>query len=403
MALEPRTIAQINQLIIDQLEAQLNQTFPLLPKAFNRVLAKVLSGTFIILYKVAGWIFLQQFINFASFKEVEIFGKKLTPLIEWGRLIGVGDPDPATQAVLEIDLEVLSLSSTLQSGTQFIGNLNGLAYITQQSYLLASNPFTIEVICTKSGTQGNLQASEVLTIANSIGIVADNATVSSLKIAGVNAETEISYRQRVIERFQLRVQGGAYSDYRVWAQDANGVDQTYIYTGDPSDVLIYVQGDSDIYPDRIPDSALLLVVGNVIDFDPATGLATRRPVTAVIDPVGDKTYINIKPVVLKSFDILVTNLIISDIDDIKSQILDALTTYFLNREPFIEGLSLPPKTNVVSQSSVIGIVDDIVSANGGTFTTATVLLSTIVTAQYILGEGEISKLLSLTVNGVPYP
>jgi hypothetical protein len=400
MALESRTVAEINQLIIDQLEAQLGQTIPILPKAFIRILSKVLAGVFIILYKVAGWIFLQLFVSTASFKEVTILGKKLTPLIEWGRLLGIGDPTPATQAVLAVDVTVLSVSSTLQSGTQFISNLNGLTYITQQSYVLTTNPFTIEVICVKSGTQGNLTAGDTLSIANSIGIIEDDAVVSALTIPGVDSESEEDYRQRIVERFQLQPQGGALADYRIWAQDAVGVDQTFIYTGDPSDVIVYVAGDPDIYPDRIPNSALLLAVGNVIDFDPTTTLSTRRPVTAVIDPAGDQSYTNIKSIVLKEFDVEITDLVISDIDNIKSQINDALTTYFVTREPFIAGLSLPPNKNVISQANVIGIVDDIVAANNGTFTTAIITLGGFITPQYTLGEGEISKLNSLTVNGV---
>jgi len=399
MALENRTIQEINDLIIDQIETQTAQTIPLLPKAFIRILAKSLSGVYIILYKVAGWIFLQIFISTASSQEVEILGRKVRPLVEWGRLVGVGDPTPATQAVLAIDLTVLSLSSALPSGTQYTSNLNGLTYITQQSYTLTSDPFTIEVISVNTGLQTNLTAGEILSIANSIGIIEDDATVSTLTTAAVGAESDENYRQRITERFQLQPQGGALADYRIWAQDASGVNQSYWYTGDPSDVIGYIQGDPEIYVDRVPDSALLLAVGAVIDFDPVTGLSTRRPVTAVIDPAGDQTYTNIKPVVLKSFDVEITNLVISDIENIKSQINDALTTYFLNREPFIEGLSLPPNRNVITQANVIGVVDDIVSANNGTFTTAIVNLGGFVTAQYTLGEGEISKLNSLTVNG----
>ena len=402
MALENRTIAEVNQLIIDQIEAQTSQTIPLLPKSFIRVLAKVLSGVFIILYKVDSWIFLQIFISTASSQEVNIFGKKVRPLVEWGRLVGIGDPDPASQATLEIDLTVISIGSVLSSGTQFVSNLNGLTYITQQSYTLSATPFTVEVISVNSGIQTNLTAGDVLSIANSLGFIADDSVVSALVTPALDAETDNDYRLRITEHFQLQPQGGALADYRLWAQDAPGVKQTFWYTGDPPCVMGYIEGDPDTYVDRIPDAALLLAVGAVINFDPVTGLATRRPVTAIIDPAGDKTYTNILPVVLKAFDIEVTDLNISDIPGITAQINDALTVYFLNRQPFIEGLSLPPNRNVITQANAIGVIDDIVSANNGTFTTAIVNLDGFVTAQYTLGEGEISKLNSLTVNGSLY-
>ena len=68
MALENKTVAEINELIIDQLEAAFNQVIPILPKNFCRVLAKIFAGVFIILYKTSQWIFLQIFVSTASFK-----------------------------------------------------------------------------------------------------------------------------------------------------------------------------------------------------------------------------------------------------------------------------------------------------------------------------------------------
>jgi hypothetical protein len=399
MALENKTIQEINDLIINQLEAQLGQNIPFLPKSFIRILSKVLAGVFIILYKVAGWIFLQLFVSTASYKEVTILGKKVTPLIEWGRLVGVGDPTPATQCRVKVNVTVNSIGTSLFSGTQFISAISGIVYITDQSYILDSNPYEIELICTKSGTQGNLSVNDILSISNSIGTIEDDVTVSEIMITAVDKETESDYRDRIIERFQLQPQGGALADYRIWASDSLGVQQTYIYTGDPANVLVYVAGNPDIYPDRIPDTALLLDVGNKIDFDPLTGLATRRPLTAIIDPAGDLSYTNIKSVILKEFDVAVTDLSIDNIADISAQIKTSLETYFNTREPYITGLSLPPQKNVISQANVIGVVDDIVKSNNGTFTTAIVTLDSFVTAQYTLGEGEIAKLNELKVNG----
>ena len=92
MSLTTPTTKQISDNIISQIEATISQSVPLLPKAFIRVLAKALAGVVTILYKYAGFIFLQMFVRYASFSETTINGKTLTPLVEWGRLIGVGDP-----------------------------------------------------------------------------------------------------------------------------------------------------------------------------------------------------------------------------------------------------------------------------------------------------------------------
>ena len=397
MSLENKTIAQINQLIIDQLEAQLGQTIPILPKAFIRILSKVLAGVFIILYKVSQWIFLQIFVATASWDEVEIYGTKIRPLVEWGRLLGVGDPLPATQAELELEITVNSVGETLPAGTQFTSDINGLIYITQQDYTLTAGPDTIEVICVTGGILGNLEIAQELSTVITGGIIGDTATITNIIVAGVDAESESEYRQRVVERFQLQPQGGALADYRIWASDVAGVLQTYIYTGDPpSYVLVYVAGDPSIYADRIPSAGLLDLVGAAITYDPETGLATRKPLTAIIDPAGDGTYSNILPVSILTFDIEITDLITDNIIDTKAAIRIALDAYFLSREPYIIGLTPPPAKDKITQSAIIGIISDIVEADNGSFTTAILYVATIITPSHTLEQGELCELDQLT-------
>ena len=177
--------------------------------------------------------------------------------------------------------------------------------------------------------------------------------------------------------------------------------QTYIYTGDtPANVIVYVAGDSAIYPDRIPDTALLEAVGNAIDFDPDTTLSTRRPITAIIDPAGDQSYGNVLPVIIKPFDVDVTGVVVDDLATVKIEIKAALNIYFLAREPYIIGLSLPPALNTIAQSNIIGIVNDIVQSHNGSFTTAILKLNGVTIQNYVAQEGELAKLDVLTVNGV---
>jgi hypothetical protein len=403
MALESRTIQQVNNLIITQLETQFGKTFPILPKSFIRILAKTLSGTWIINYKSAGWIFKQIFVATAYYGDVIINGKKINPLIEWGRLVGVGDPNAATQAEFTITVNVNSIGETLPAGTQFSSTINGVIYITQDNYLLDAATKNINVIAVTAGTIANLGVSNTLTLVSTLGIVENDAIIATVLTTATEAETEENYRRRIIERFQLQPQGGAYADYRIWASDVPGVLQTYIYSGDPSsNVLIYVAGDPDIYVDRIPDSALLLAVGNAIDFDPETGEANRRPIGAVIDPAGDLSYANILPVTALEFDIEITGFNVDNeleadaISDIKSSLSD----YMLSREPYIIGLSIPPNNSRITQANVIGIVNDIVSAQSGTFLTAIITKDGIISTNYNLLPGELAKLGDVVINGV---
>jgi len=370
MALENKTISEINEAIINQIEAQISQTIPILPISFTRILAKILAGVFLILYKVAQKLFLDIFVSTASFKETTIFGKKVTPLIEWGVVVGAGQPQTAIQTELKIEVTVNDIGETLPSGTQFISTLNGLIYITQTDYILTAGPDAIDVICTTGGSDGNLEVGQTLTLINTLGIIDNDADITDILITGVDAESEASYRQRVVERFQLQPQGGALADYRLWASEVEGVLQTYIYTGDPGNVLIYVAGDIDLYSDRIPDSALLLLIGAACTYDPITGKATRKQVTAIIDPDGDETYGNVLPITVKLFDVIIFDLDVEDEADVMDQIEEALEAFFLEKEPYILGLSVLPRRDIVSRVNVIGIIDDIVNANNGSFSDA---------------------------------
>ena len=130
MSLQTPTTKDISDNIIAQLEASLNQSIPLLPKAFLRVLAKALGGVFILLYKYAGFMFLQMFVQTASISETTINGKTVSPLTQWGRLIGIGDPVAATNAELLIDITVDNQTGTLPSGSQLVNSANGVTYIT---------------------------------------------------------------------------------------------------------------------------------------------------------------------------------------------------------------------------------------------------------------------------------
>ena len=398
MSLENKTVLEIKQIIIDQLEAAFNQLIPILPKNFCRVLSKVLAGVFIILYKVSQWIFLQIFVSTASFQEVEIFGKKIRPLIEWGRLLSVGDPFPSIQTRLKITISVNSPGETLPSGTQFLSTINGLIYITQQDYLLdAGIPYYIDIICTEGGAEGNLEVGQTISTVNTLGIIENDGEVYEILESGLDAESESSYRQRVVERFQLQPQGGALADYRIWSKDAPGVYQTYIYTGDtPGHVLIYVAGNIEIYPFRYPTSGLLIAVGYACTYDPITGLATRKPVTAIIDPAGDGSYGNVLPINNVFFDVVIYNLIADDLVYVKNLIQKAIGDFIFSREPYILGLSILPKKDKISQSALIGIVYDIVNVNNGSFSSLSLLLLGSPIESYVLGEGELSILNLLT-------
>lgn len=393
MALQTPTTAEIKSNILAQLEATLNQVIPLLPKAFNDVLAKALSGVFILLYKYAGFIFLQIFVSTATILETEISGSLVSPLKEWGRLIGVGDPVAATSAELLIDITVENQTGSLPSGSQVLNADNGVTYITIGSVLLdaATVQVTIRAVSDQTGgggagTIGNLQPADVVSFANPLPNVARDAVVDSQVVTGVDAEATEIYRQRIIDRFQARPQGGAYADYRIWGEEVAGIVNIYPYTGaNPGEVDVYVEATvaSSGNADGIPTGAQLQAVSDSIELD-ENGLASRRPANA---------FVNVFAITRTAFDTSISDLVVDNLAQVQADIEAALVDFYLEAEPFVDGLTIPPRKDRITRSALIGLVEDIVTAANGTFTTVIFNKTGIGGSAeiYVLQEGEKAK------------
>jgi uncharacterized phage protein gp47/JayE len=393
MSLQTPTTAEIRDIILAQLEASLNQTIPLLPKAFQRVLASALAGVFILSYKYGGFTFLQIFVRTASDQDTIVNGVTVNPLTFWGELIGVGPPGAATSAELLIDITVTNQSGSLQSGTQLLNAGNGVTYITLGSVLLDAPTVqaTIRAVSDQAdgggeGVIGNLDPGATVSFANPISNVARNAIVNTQTVTGADAETTEAYRQRVFDRFKKRLQGGAYADYEQWGEEAAGIINVYPYTGSPGEVDVYSEAtiESSGSPDGIPTGAQLQAVLDLINFN-SNGLANRRNANA---------FVNSLPITRTGFDVTVTGIAgVDDLAQVQSDITAATTEYFLSVEPFIGGLSIPPRNDQITRTRVSAIVEDIVTAAGGTFTSAG--FNTTGTpgslSLYTLGEGEKAK------------
>ena len=396
MSLTTPTTKQINDNIIAQLEASLNQTIPLLPKAFLRVLAKALAGVFILLYKYAGFTFLQLFVRTATIEETTINGVAVSPLLEWGRLIGVGDPAAAVAAELQVTITVDNQVGFLPANTQLVGAGNGVTYITLSSVALTSATVTalIRAVSDQSGEGGvgpigNLQVGDTVSFANPLANVRRDAVVLSVSVTGAAGEAATAYRQRVIDRFQKRPQGGAYADYELWGEEPAGVVNVYPYTSDcPGQIDVYVEAtpESSGSPDGIPTLAQLQAVLDSIERD-QSGLASRRPANALV---------NAYPITRAAFTVTVSGVTADNLAQVQADITTGIEEYFLSRAPYIIGLSVPPRTDRITRSAVAGVVDDFVSAAGGIFGAAVLSTSGVTVEQYNLAIGQKAKALTVT-------
>ena len=395
MSLVTPTTKELSDQIIAQLESSLNQTIPLLPKAFNRVLSKSLSFVFILLYKYGGFIFLQIFVDTATIQDTEILGQTVSPLKLWGRLIGIGDPAAATSAELTIDITVTNQSGNLEAGTQLLNSDNGVTYIILATVVLDAPTVSASIKAVAdqaggngSGSIGNLENGAIVSFANPLANVNQDAVVTATDVQGADGETTEAYRQRIKDKFRKRPQGGAYADYQEWATSVVGIINAYPYTSpNPGQVDVYSEAteESSGSPDGIPTGAQLQAVLDAVELD-EDGLATRRPATA---------YVNSYPITRRGFDVTVFGLVVDNPSQIQDDIETALNEYFFAREPYIPGVSVPPRNDRITQSGVGGVVEDIVSANEGIFDSVALSSDAIPVGTYTLVEGEKAKLSSL--------
>jgi len=389
MALVTPTTQQIADTIVAQIEASLSQTVPLLPKAFTRVLAKALAGTLVLVYRYAGSAHLQMFVRHASIRETTINGVKVRPLVEWGRLIGVGDPIDATRAELVVDVTVDVQTGTLAAGSQVVRAETGVVYQTTAPVALDAAVVAVTIRATSdpdggggAGVVGNLEIGDALTFANPLPNVSADVVVTSVAEVGADAETEDAYRGRVERRFQRKPQGGAYADYQVWAEGVAGVAAAYPYTGDPGQVDVYVEATDTVDPDGIPDAALLTSVSEAIELDD-DGLANRRPANALV---------NVVAISRLEFSVTVGNLDAEDPAAAQASIDAAVDEYFRARQPFVTGLSTLPRNDRVTQGAVGGVVNEVASAAGATVGYVELELAGDLITSYTLGDGELAKL-----------
>lgn len=402
MTIEPKSSQDVSDLIIAQIEAELSQTIPLLPKAFIRVLAKALGGVYVLLYKYCGFIFLQLFVDSASNELTTINGKEIRPLNEYGVLVGVGEQTPATAA--EFTFRFIPIlptgASTLSGGTPVLSDSNGVTYVTvgDVSYGGGGAPAFEDVTVRAASDQnggngagviGNLDAGETLSFVAPPANIERDGTIQSVDVVGADEEDIDVYRARIKARFQTPPQGGAYADYAIWGETVAGIVNVYPYTGDPGQVDVYSEVDTSIDSDGIPNAAKLTEVYDAIELDDG-GLASRRPANA---------YVNSLPISRTSFEVQVEGLTVDNETEAQTAIETEVENWFLDREPYIPGWSVGVRKDQISEAAVAGIVNDVVASLGGLFTGVQLLEGAVSGTPFTirtLTEGEKAKAATVT-------
>lgn len=367
------TIAEIKARIVADLENKLNQTTPLLSKAFNRVLAGALAGVIILLYQAILWTYRQIFPTSADIISLRLMGA----------LVNVF-PLNAEFAILEATVPGTNGYTVPETAT--FRSSNNVVYKVETATLIVGGFATVNLKAQESGEIGNVPNGTVLDIVQPDPNLTGTATVTDTITSGDDAESPESYSQRVISEYQKRKTGGSPADYEAWGLQA----PNFIWVSPvdaPSTVgEVNVYGKVDNQTDGIPTGSQLQELDDYLNIDPETGLRTRHP-------IGPPTVT--LPISRFEFDMEI--FIQNGNPAIESDITEAVISYVENQEPYNEAIHTIVK-DTISKGGISAVSNDVANPQGATVTdvTLTQVTPSLVIPSYQLFGGEWGKVRNIT-------
>jgi uncharacterized phage protein gp47/JayE len=368
------TITEIKNRIIADIESEINQTTPSLPKSFNRVLAGAIAGVVMLLYQAITWVYKQIFPDTADTAALKLLGA----------LVGVTQL-AAEFAVLECDVPGV-VGETVSTGLLFRSTNNTVYKVTTGGTIGVSGEASVTMTAQTSGEIGNLANGSILSIINPDPNLDGTATVTATTTSGDDAETDDSLRVRVSNAYKKRRTGGSPADYESWGLETPNFDWISPVADllIPGKVLLY--GKVDNQTDGIPTSDQLAELESYVRYDPVTGKANRCPFTDDVEAVAISRFL---------FDI--TIYIQDGTVAIQESIETAVTEYVENRQPYNAGVSLT-RSDTISESGISNVASDVADAAGAAITSV-ILAQTdsgLILSSYQLFGGEFGKVNSIT-------
>lgn len=256
----PPTIASLKAQIIADIEGEIGQAAPILPRAFVRVLAKALAGVLASLYRRNLWAYLQIFPQTCDEEVLAYYEDRY----------GI-TPSPSIPAVLT--LEVSGDDDTLvPAGTYLTSPDNGLVYSTALAVTIAGGVASVQAQCLTAGEASTLALSSTLSLVPPIAGIS-GATVTAVTQAGQDADTLDERRAQVLERMRRTDEIGTSGWYISKALEVPGVAFARVTRNSGGDVTVYpllgVTGAA-----RIPDASMLATIQAYLQDQ------TRRPLAA---------------------------------------------------------------------------------------------------------------------------
>lgn len=290
------TIPELVTRVVGDIESSLQQSTPVLRWNIFRVLGTAFAGAVHGLYGYLTWFGDQVFPDTAE-KEY---------LDRWASIWNI-TRRAATFAAGQFTATGEN-GSDITVGELVTGN-NGLEYEVTETVEIAAGEALVSVTCRTAGEAGNLEEGETLTFSTPIAGVSPAGTVTEDGITnGIDAESDESLRQRILDRIKNPPHGGSKTDYEAWAKEVPGITRAWCKPAAMGLGTVGVRVVNDEADPITVDSDKLTEVFNYIE--------ERRPATAEVIV----TTATLKPI---DFEIEVT----PDTADIRSAITAELRDF----------------------------------------------------------------------------
>lgn len=384
------TIAELYNDILSDLQAQFGINISPFGKVFLRALAAAQAAKLKLFYLSVANVQKNIFVDTA---ESEAIGGTLE---RFGRVKLNRNPFPARAGIYTLTVTG-TIGATIPAQTTFKSNddsLNpGKLFILDSVYVLVSTTDTISVRALEPGVASKLSVGDELTATAPIALVDSIAIVAIEDTEPVSAESTEDYRAKAIDAYRLEPQGGAATDYRLWAADAQGVKQSYAYarTGYVSEIDLFIEATIADSTDGkgTPSASLLLDVEDVVEYDPDVTRPLeergRRPLQAIV---------RFRPVTIKEVDIVINGFATAP-TSVRTSIQNALTTEINKIRPFVAACDvLSEKNDVLDTNKIISIIYS--AQPGSVFLGVTLNIDSSPTLSFLFLNGDIPHVNSIT-------
>jgi len=377
------TFAELYNAILTDLRNRLGIRF-IVGKLVLNAFAAVLAAKQKIQYLTAAFIYKNIFIDTAESESVggslERFGR-----VKLGR-----EPFQATagEYLMNVTGEI---GATIAPGTTFKSLDNSTSpdkiFILDTLFTFVTTFGVVLIRSLDLGPEARLEIGDQLQVTAPIANVDSFGEIASVETAPTEAESLEDYRQAVLNAYRFEPQGGAKTDYILWAQDAAGVKNSFPYVtdGEPGKINLFVEATEadSIDGNGTPTQAILDNVEEVVEYDPDT---TKPDSERGRRQMGtfEIFYLAITPLPV---DVEIINL--SD-TLLLASIKSAIKEFLLDVRPFIDGADNP---NLVNQgrlfsSDIVSIVRGVVGTSA-TFDNVIVSVDTNIVQIYEFIDGDI--------------